>query len=158
MATKMCALCKTNPSVAMVRIADKETGELLDPVPLCNNCLIRVSKARHVETVSGSNLSIEAQTAVRESQQSRSVSKSTPYYMQNLRKLCSIFEALRGISIVLLIIGIIGAFVGYTVAHSVMVGTISISVAFASIAGILHHHILLLIFDAIEDYVDTHRV
>ena len=47
-----CIVCKTNPATVSARVANKETGEFSPPVPLCEECLNKVSKTRKVEIVS----------------------------------------------------------------------------------------------------------
>lgn len=48
---KNCVICKTNPAELTAKIKNKETGEFSAAIPLCEECLNRISKTRQVEII-----------------------------------------------------------------------------------------------------------
>ena len=47
--SKTCVACKTNPAIMMASVMDKETGAYSPPVPLCENCYLKISKTRTIK-------------------------------------------------------------------------------------------------------------
>lgn len=151
--SKTCAVCKTNPASVVVRIADKDTNTFSNPVPVCESCANRISKARQMEVVQ--RIAQEPEQTPPAPESAPSDADSPPCYRQNIRSLITWFEGLRGVNVVLALVFVIAAFPLFQYV-SPFIGGISIGAAVSSVIGAIICHLLYLAVDAVDEYLEKH--
>ena len=149
-----CAVCKKEESIMMVSIADESSGAFSSPVPVCENCLHKLSKIRVVKIVESSSpvylkgtvLSPHKTTVTSVAQ----TAASEKLYLTNILKLKTLFDVLLKICIGLTALGFIGLFL---IPDTSSVATLCVPVIAAGISGYLANYVLVLIAEAAYDYL-----
>ena len=156
--SKTCVACKTNPAIMMASVMDKETGAYSPPVPLCENCYLKISKTRTIKiTESDSPAYLKNTVIVANKTNVSSVAPTTDpsdtVAYQNFNKLSQFCDSLRQIFIgIAVICGILTLPLALS-QTSILIGIIGASVVIASIFNIILFYMLTLFFNGIADYV-----
>ena len=144
-----CAACKINPASVYARVANKNTGALSGSVPLCEECLNRISQARNVEIVSKIS---EPEPEVRQPAPQEDEVAETPEYLRKIRKIWRWINGFKELNSVLIcIFALIALFLFVT--RLPLYGAIALAAAVSSVVNAVICHILCLAVDAIDDYL-----
>lgn len=144
-----CAACKTNPASVYARVANKNTGALSGPAPLCEECLNRISQARNVEIVSKIS---EPEPEVRQPAPQEDEVAETPEYLRKIRKIYTWINGFGQLHTVLVcIFALIALFL--FVSRLPLYGAIAVAAAVSSVVNAIVCHILCLAVEAVDDYL-----
>lgn len=150
---KTCAVCKTNPASIVVRIADKDTNAFSNPVPVCESCANRISKARRIEVAQ--RISPEPEQESPDPISVPSEAESLPAYRQNIRSIITWLDGLRGFNVAVACISMIVAIVLFQNAGAVQ-GGIAVGATVSSALWAVICHLLYLAVDAVDEYLEKH--
>lgn len=144
-----CVACKINPASVYARVANKNTGALSGPAPLCEECLNRISQTRNVEIVSKIS---EPEPEVRQPAPQEDEVAETPEYLRKIRKIYTWINGFGQLHIVLVcIFALIALFL--FVSRLPLYGAIALGAAVSSVVNAIVCHILCLAVEAVDDYL-----
>lgn len=153
-----CAACKNAEAEVTARVADRETGAMSNPVPLCRDCFARISKTRKTEIVKEmipETKAADKKQNAAETETAGEEEENVPLYLKNIEKIDSIFDAFKGIMVAVSVLFCIFTVISFANESEFALASLGILVSAVFMA--IFFHVLHLAAEAIKNYLETHK-